>query len=73
MKIRDALMFCVPALCLSLPARALGGGEKIPIRVLIVPKLEIGEITGDFPGEAQLFYEGYCAGCSTGSSPCASS
>ena len=37
-------------------------GEKKKIRVLIVPKFEIGEITGDFPGEAQLFYEHYCAG-----------
>lgn len=37
--------------------------EKIKVRVLIVPKFEIGEMTGDFPGEAQLFYEYYCAGC----------
>lgn len=36
---------------------------KTKVRVLIVPKFEIGEITGDFPGEAQLFYEYYCAGC----------
>lgn len=37
--------------------------EKTKVRVLIVPKFEIGGIAGDFPGEAQLFYECYCAGC----------
>ena len=33
------------------------------VSVIIVPKFEEGEITGDFPGEAQLFYERYCSGC----------
>ncbi|MBP3893462.1 MAG: hypothetical protein J6D34_05395 [Atopobiaceae bacterium] len=28
-----------------------------------MPKFEIGEMSGDFPGEAQLFYGQYCAGC----------
>ena len=37
--------------------------ESIPVKVLILPKFEIGEVEGDFPGEAQLFYEQYCAGC----------
>ncbi len=37
--------------------------ERIPVKVLIVPKFEIGDMDGDFPGEAQLFYEHYCAGC----------
>ncbi len=32
------------------------------VRVLIVPKFEIDEMSGDFPGEAQLFYEKYCPG-----------
>ena len=36
--------------------------EKAPLRVLIISKFEIEKITGDFPGEAQLFYERYCAG-----------
>lgn len=31
--------------------------EKIKIKVLILPHVEIGEMTGDFPGEAQLYYE----------------
>lgn len=36
--------------------------EKIPIRVLILPKFEVGAMSGDFPGEAQLYYEKYLAG-----------
>lgn len=34
----------------------------IPVRVLILPKFETGAMSGDFPGEAQYFYEHYCAG-----------
>ena len=30
-------------------------GQKLPVRILILPKFEVGEITGDYPGEAQLF------------------
>lgn len=36
--------------------------EIVKIRVLILPKFEMGEMTGDFPGEAQYYYEAYCAG-----------
>ena len=36
--------------------------EKIPIKVLILPKFEVGEMSGDFPGEAQLYYEEYVKG-----------
>ena len=35
---------------------------RIPVRVLILPKFEVGEMSGDFPGEAQFFYEEYLAG-----------
>ena len=35
---------------------------KIPVKVLILPKFEVGELTGDFPGEAQLYYENYLDG-----------
>ena len=31
--------------------------EKIPIKVLILPKFEVDAMGGDFPGEAQLYYE----------------
>ena len=37
--------------------------ESIPVKVLILPKFEVGRIAGDFAGEAQLFYEHYCPGC----------
>ena len=36
--------------------------QRIPVRVLILPKFELDEISGDFPGEAQYFYEEYLAG-----------
>lgn len=50
------------AICLVLVVCARASG-KTKVRVLIVPKFEIGKMTGDDPGEAQLFYERYCAGC----------
>lgn len=36
--------------------------QKNPVRVLILPKFEVDEIAGDFPGEAQYFFEEYLAG-----------
>ena len=33
--------------------------RKVPIKVLLLPKFEIGEMSGDAVGEAQLFYEAY--------------
>ena len=36
--------------------------SPIGIKVLILPKFESGEMAGDFPGEAQYFYEAYCQG-----------
>lgn len=36
--------------------------EKIQIKALILPKFENGEMAGDFPGEAQYYYEAYCDG-----------
>ena len=36
--------------------------QAIPVKVLILPKFEVGEMTGDFPGEAQNYYEGFLAG-----------
>ena len=36
--------------------------QRIPVQALILPKFELDEITGDFPGEAQYFYEEYLAG-----------
>ena len=34
----------------------------LPVKVLILPKFEVGEMTGDFPGEAQYYYEQYLSG-----------
>ena len=39
--------------------------EAIPVRVLILPKFEIGEMKGDFPGEAQYYYERYLDGAAS--------
>ena len=43
---------------------ALADAEDAPIeiKVLILPKFEAGEMSGDFPGEAQYYYEGYVEG-----------
>lgn len=37
--------------------------EKVAIKVLLLPKFEIGKMAGDFPGEAQYYYERYLMGC----------
>ena len=39
--------------------------QKKHVRVLIIPKFEIGAMAGDFPGEAQCFYEEYLDGGET--------
>ncbi len=36
--------------------------EKQKIKILILPKFEVGEMSGDAPGEAQHYYEAYLAG-----------
>ena len=36
--------------------------DAIPVKVLILPKFENGEMSGDFPGEAQYYYEAYLDG-----------
>lgn len=48
-------------LCSVLPAFA-ESTAPIEIKVLILPKFESGEMAGDFPGEAQYYYEAYCQG-----------
>ena len=37
-------------------------GDKIPVKVLILPAFEIEKMSGDFPGEAQFYYEEYLQG-----------
>ena len=50
-------------LCALIITSCSSADKKTALKVIIVPKFEIDEITGDFPGEAQLFYEKYCQGC----------
>lgn len=71
MKRRIALLTAalVLLLCTVVYSAGVDVSEKTALRVLIIPKFEIGEMTGDFPGEAQLFYERYCAGCSEAEIP----
>lgn len=38
------------------------GKEKTKIKALILPKFEVGEMSGDAPGEAQFYYDEYCVG-----------
>ena len=57
------LLLAIATTLLVLSGCAANAQTKPAIRALIVPKFEIGEMTGDFPGEAQLFYERYCPGC----------
>ena len=64
-KIKIITVFtCIVFLASLLMLSACGKkAEKTKVRVLIIPKFEIGEMSGDASGEAQLFYEHYCAGC----------
>ena len=65
MKQNRPLFFIIFALllCVALFSSCAAQPEKTALKVIIIPKFEVGEISGDFPGEAQLFYEHYCAGC----------
>jgi purine nucleoside permease len=60
---KSCCIFIVLALCFVLTACAAiqsgKSGAPLPVKVLILPKFEVGELSGDFPGEAQLFYENY--------------
>lgn len=63
-RIRTGLMFIlVLSICIQILSACSFSPKKKALRVLIIPKFEVGEMSGDFPGEAQLFYEKYCPGC----------
>ena len=54
---------------LALPAAAFASeenraepGTALPVKVLLLPKFEVDEMSGDFPGEAQYYYEEYLTG-----------
>ena len=58
---RKFLVFLLIAFTVVSSAAA-ADAEATPIKVLILPKFENGEMAGDFPGEAQYYYEAYLAG-----------
>ena len=65
MKIKkDALLIVLTfLLCAAVLLSCSPESKKTALKVIIIPKFEVDEMAGDFPGEAQLFYEEYCAGC----------
>ena len=52
------LAFMLIAAC----AVTMAEEAALPVKVLLLPKFEIGEMAGDFPGEAQYYYEQYLMG-----------
>ncbi len=63
MKKFGLIMLIIMIASTSLFAQAISEtSETIEIKALILPKFESGKMAGDFPGEAQLYYEAYCAG-----------
>ena len=59
---KKILSFLLMALVAISFVSASDGGEKIDVKVLILPKFESGDLSGDFPGEAQYYYENYVEG-----------
>ena len=57
---KKLLALLVAALLIVCASLALA--EPVAIKALILPKFESVEMAGDFPGEAQYYYEGYCEG-----------
>lgn len=64
MKKMLSVLLVLMMLVAVIPAAALADAADAPIeiKVLILPKFEAGEMSGDFPGEAQFYYEGYVEG-----------
>ena len=65
MKIRKSLVCALIMItsCLTGLTGCVKPDKKTVLKAVIIPKFEINEMSGDFPGEAQLFYEKYCMGC----------
>ena len=56
-------------LCLAIGTGAFSSAEAgngaeavIPVKVLLLPKFEVDQISGDLPGEAQYYYDAYLDG-----------
>lgn len=56
-----SMLLVLLMMCSAISAVA-ESANPVPIKVLILPKFEVGELAGDFPGEAQYYYEAYCQG-----------
>ena len=57
---------CIVLLTMLTSAKVFAAEENppvpesaLPVKVLVLPKFEVGEMAGDFPGEAQYYYEEY--------------
>lgn len=59
---KKLLSLLLVAILLLACAPSLAEEDPIEIKVLILPKFENDALAGDFPGEAQLYYEQYCMG-----------
>ncbi len=60
-----AMLLCLIMMLSLLSAEAEEAAVQslpLPVKVLLLPKFEIGEMAGDFPGEAQYYYEQYLTG-----------
>ena len=53
-----AILIGLPALT-ELSAPKQPDHDPLPVKVLILPKFEVDQMYGDFPGEAQYYYEQY--------------
>ena len=63
---RNRRILCIilaALLCALALSSCAGNSKKTALKAIIIPKFEVDEMNGDFPGEAQLFYEKYCMGC----------
>ncbi len=59
---KAALLACMLFLLCGVTLYAEENDDRISIKVLLLPKFEVDEMEGDFPGEAQYYFEEYLAG-----------
>ncbi len=64
MKMRMILTAVLMILMTAASGRAYAEepSDPLPVKVLLLPKFEVGAMAGDFPGEAQYYYEQYLPG-----------
>lgn len=62
MRFQKRLLTVLLSIVLIIPLLSHAEEAKLTVRVLLLPKFEIGQISGDDAGEAQLLFEKYCSG-----------